>query len=67
MRHTYCNKANRDAVAKELVARGHKIRKYSVKNQMINPKYVQDSGVSGPTQFGDDLETFSTLYMIAVD
>ncbi len=64
MRLLFSNKANRDAHAKELKARGYKVVKSSVRNQQINPKYVADSGVSGPTQFGDDLESYSALYIL---
>ena len=67
MKHTYSVKANRDARAKELKRLGFGVRLYSIKNQRLNPKYVRDSGVFGPTQFGDDLEHFSTLYMIAIE
>ncbi len=65
MRLLFSNKANRDAHAKELKARGYKVSKSSIRNQTINPKYVRDSGVSGvPTAFGDDLESYSALYIL---
>jgi hypothetical protein len=66
MKTTYSVKANRDAAAKALKAQGIAVRCYSYRAQRINPKYVADSGVSGPTQFGDELEFFSTLYMFEV-
>ena len=66
MKTTFCSKANRDAQAKALKAQGFAVRSYSVRAQRLNPKYVADSGVSGPTAFGDDLEFFSVLYMIEV-
>jgi hypothetical protein len=66
MKTTFCSKANRDAAARALKAQGVAVWKYSARAQRINPKYVADSGVSGPTQFGDELEFFSTLYMFEV-
>ena len=66
MRLLFCSKANRDAKAKALKAQGFQVVKSSIRNQQINPKYVADSGVSGPTQFGDDLEFFGALYSVAV-
>ncbi len=57
-------KENRDA---EYVDRGGKasgLKKTSIRAQRINPKYVADSGVQGPTAFGDELEFFPVLYSI---
>jgi len=62
----FSSKANRDAAAKAAKADGQVVRCYSVRAQRINPKYVVDSGVSGPTEFGDELEFFKTLYSFEV-
>jgi hypothetical protein len=58
----WANKENRDKAFIEAGGTAAGLKKTSTRNQLINPKYVEDSGVSGPTKFGDDTEMFSVLY-----
>jgi len=38
----YLNKATRDSRAKELQAQGVRVRRFSTRNQLLHPKYVED-------------------------
>lgn len=62
LRPLWSKKENRDRAFVEAGGTKAGLRKTSIKSQLINPKYVEDSGVKGPTAFGDDKEFFGTLY-----
>ena len=57
------SKANRDTAFDLAGGKAAGLKKTSVRNQSINPKYVEDSGQRHiPPAFGDDRETFGVLY-----
>ena len=68
MKLTYQNRATRDSKARELKAAGYKVRRSSVRNQLLHPQYVDD--YKGPekndTGLGNTVYKthFSVLYIV---
>ena len=60
MKHKlYLDKATRDQQAKELTAEGYTVRRYSTRNQLLHPMYVEDY----PRQLSAEEKGFgNTLY-----
>jgi hypothetical protein len=62
---------NRDKKAKELKEHGYKIRRTSIRNQLLHPMYLQDYPVKLPDEdkgFGNTIYKthFSTIYIIEI-
>ena len=64
---TFADKSNRDARARELVGLGHRVKRYSVRNQLLHPMYVDDRP-SGDTGFGNTVYRthWPVLYMVDI-
>jgi hypothetical protein len=60
----YASQANRNARFKELKARGYNVRKSVVKNQLLDPHYVADSGESDKGLANAYRTYWGTLYCI---
>jgi hypothetical protein len=60
----FASKETRDAVFKELKAAGYKVRKTSTKSQEIDPRYVEDSGVTEDLGLGNERRYYPVLYNI---
>lgn len=41
-RERYSDRAKRDARARELSRQGYRVRRYSTRNQLIHPMYLED-------------------------
>lgn len=65
----YISRSRRDARFRELLARGVRARRSSVRNQRLHPEHITDAreeGVSYQTGFGntDYLRVWSVLYRL---
>jgi len=72
LRETYMRKENRDARYRELKAQGKKVKKTSIRNQLLHPQYVKDwpNELSAEDKgFGNTIykTPFSVLYMVSED
>ena len=68
----YMDKHNRDARAKELRQSGYRVSRYSSRNQLLHPMYVEDYPRQLTTQecgFGNTIYQthFAALYHVQVD
>jgi len=61
---TYSNQATRNARFKELKASGMNVRKSVVKNQLLDPHYVNDSGAMDQGLANAYRTFWPTLYCI---
>ena len=60
----FASKANRDAKYKELKASGMRVYRSSVKNQLLDPHYVADSGATDQGLANAYRTYWPTLYCI---
>ena len=49
----YKNKENRDRRARELKKKGYVVKKYSIRNQMLHPEYIEDWDAPYETGIGN--------------
>ena len=65
---TFQSKEKRDAEAKRLVAAGHRVRRYSMRGQLLHPMYIAD--YEGPLDTGLGNTQYRTywpvLYMVEI-
>ena len=60
----YINQATRNARVKELKAQGYKVYKSVVKNQLLDPHYITDSGATDQGLANAYRTYWATLYCI---
>lgn len=60
-KYSFAKKQNRDAKARSLKAQGFNIKKSSHRNQLCDPRYMEDYNES----MGNDYQTwFSAIYIV---
>ena len=69
--YLYMNQVNRNQKAKELQSQGYRVRKSSIRNQLLHPQYVEDYPRQlSPNEcgFGNTIYKthFSALYEVEV-
>jgi len=60
----FSSKDNRDARYKELQEMGEKVRKTSISKQLLDPRYVEDSGHTEDLGLGNEKFHYKKLYGI---
>ena len=64
MKYSFARKENRDLKAKDKKAAGFRVRKTCIRNQLCDPRYMEDWDES----MGVDHETyFKSIYILEVD
>jgi len=69
IKEDYCKKENRDRRARELRAQGYRVRRYSLRNQLIHPEYIRDYEGYYETGFGNSYyrTPFSVVYCLEAE
>jgi hypothetical protein len=72
MKHHWSYKSlkNRNRMAKKLKAAGHQVRRYSLRNQLVHPQYIEDEAndLKGQTGFGNQVYKthYPVIYIVEV-
>jgi hypothetical protein len=62
MEQSYANRANRDAVARIAKSMGATIRRWSIPNQLLDPRYVIEGSHLPNKGLANDKQMFSAIY-----